>query len=51
MNRRNARDFVLKCGSTCYEGTRETDFESEVILKDEDLVALHQQVSKECVLR
>ncbi len=51
LNRRNARDIVLKCGITCYEGTRETDFESEGILKNEDLVALHQQVSKECVLR
>lgn len=51
LNRRNARDIVLKCGITCYEGTRETDFESEGILKNEDLVALHHQVSKECVLR
>ena len=31
-------------GITCYEGTRETDFDSEGILKNEDLVALHQQV-------
>ena len=51
LNRRNDEDFMLKCGITCYEGTRETDFESEGILKDEDLVTLHQQVSKECVLR
>lgn len=51
LNRRNDEDFMLKCGITCYEGTRETDFESEGILKNEDLVTLHQQVSKECVLR
>ena len=47
LNRHNDGDFILKCGITCYEGTRETDFESEGILKNEDLVALHYQLSKE----
>ena len=47
LNRRNDRNIILKCGVTCYEGTRETDFESEGILKNKDLVTLHQQVSKE----
>lgn len=44
LNRRNESEIILECGITCYEGTRETDFESEGILKNEDLVALHQQV-------
>lgn len=45
LNRRNDRDIILKCGVTCYEGTRETNFESEGILKKDDLMPLHQQMT------
>ena len=45
LNRRNDRDIILKCGVTCYEEVRETNFESEGILKNDDLMSLHQQAT------
>lgn len=44
LNRHNEREIILKCEIACYEETREMNFESEGILKNEDLASLHQQM-------
>lgn len=44
LNRHNEREIILKCEIACYEETREMNFESEGILKNDDLASLHQQM-------
>lgn len=44
LNRRDEGYFILKCEITCYEETSETNFETEGILKSDDLALLHHQV-------